>query len=296
MLAGKIGLLYSGQGSQVKGLGKDFYDEFLSVREIYNAYPDIRDLSFYADEEVLRITKNTQPVLILFHIAITNLLKGFLDYDAVMGLSLGEYGALYGAEVLSRENVVDIVKLRANSMTKASSGLNLSSLAVISDDFDFLLKNIGADTYYVSNINSPKQVIITGENLERKIEFLNAHGYKKIIPLAVSGGFHSPYMINAEKDLKKAFENIDFSDPKVPVFFSYGDENIDIKTRLAKQVSNTIDVNSSLTKISNYCDILIEIGANKILQSLVKKIDKEKHVFPIQTVEDFEKVRESFGK
>lgn len=296
MLATKLGLLYSGQGSQVTSLGKDFYDTYPSVKLLYDTYPDIRDMAFYGSETEIAQTQNTQPILILFQVAITNLLREFLPYHAAMGLSLGEYGALYGAGVLSAPDVIAMIGQRAKAMADEIKGRNLSSVAVLNSDFTWLRKNAGPDSYYISNINSPSQMVITGENLDTWVEKIKAQAYKKIIPLAVSGGFHSPYIKQTEDLLTKLFKSINFAPPKIPIFYNYGPETMDIKQRMAEQVSHTINVHQALNQITNYADILIEIGANGILQSMVKKINRQTIVYPLSKLEDFEKVRSHLGK
>lgn len=292
----KIGLLYSGQGSQVPELGKDFYENFSSVKALYDQYPQIRRLAFDGSEEEIAKTENTQPILSLFQIAVTDLLAECIPFHAAMGISLGEYGALYAAKVFDSETLMSIIRTRADSMAKDASLLPLSSAAVLNSNFDWLVEHSGADSYYISNINSPSQYVITGENLSLWSEKLLAEGYKKVIPLAVSGGFHSPYMSHTEHILRDLFEQISFAAPTIPIYFNYGSDDMDIKERMAKQVSHTINVHQSLEKITAECDVLIEIGANQILQKMVKKIDRSKEVFALQSVADFEKVRQTIGK
>lgn len=287
----RIGLMFSGQGSQVTGLGRDFYEKYESFKNLYDDHPHIRDLSFYADEIEIAKTQNTQRILLLFQIAVVDLLKEFIKFDAAMGMSLGEYAALYCADSLSREDVIRIVEARADSMAEVSSGLSLSSIAVLNDGFEWLEENDGRGGYYISNINSATQQIITGENLASTVEKLNELGYKKCMNLNVTGGFHSPYMKKTQDFLSNFFQQFDFKNPQIPIFFNYGGEDMELKERMAKQVSNKIDVHNSLVQIEKNCDILLEIGANKVLEKLMSKINKSKKVFKIHTVEDFEKVR-----
>lgn len=295
MLESRIGLLFAGQGSQITKLGEDFYHQFPSVKELYDQYPHIRDMAFNASEEEIAKTQNTQRLLTLFQVAVTDLLKEHYSFAAAMGISLGEYGALYAAEVLNQADVISIIEQRADSMAAASSTLPLKSVAVLNSDFSWLTENAGQDSYYISNINSPSQMVITGQEMDVWTEKILAKGYKRVIPLAVSGGFHSPYMHPTETLLKQLFQNITFSPEKIPVYFNYGTPEMDIKTRMAEQVSHTIDVHRSLEQIVAECDILIEIGANSILQNMVKKIDRQKTILPLKSVEDFEKVRQTIG-
>ena len=296
MSATKIGLLYSGQGSQVPAMGRDFYESFPSVRALYDRYPHIRNLSFSGEEALIAQTQNTQRILTLFQIAVTDLLRECIPFHAAMGISLGEYGALYAAEVLPKETVLSCIETRADAMAKDAAAFSLSSAAVLNSDFTWLMENCGPDSYYISNINSPSQYVITGENLSFWSEKLIAEGYKRVIPLAVSGGFHSPYMKNTEHTLRKLFDTIDFAPPSIPVYFNYGPQEMDMKQRMAEQVSHTINVHQSLEKITAECDVLIEIGANQILQNMVKKIDRSLAVYPVHSINDFEKVRNSLGK
>lgn len=288
----RIGLMFSGQGSQVIGLGKDFYERYESFKKFYDAHPHIRDLSFYGDEKMIAKTQNTQRILVLFQVAIVDLLKEFMDIHGVMGMSLGEYAALYCANSLSREDVIRIIEARADSMAKAASGRSLSSIAVLNDGFEWLEKNDGRGDYYISNINSATQQIITGEHLQSTVEKLKELGYKKCMKLNVTGGFHSPYMKKTQDFLCDFFQKFEFKNPQIPIFFNHGDEDMDIKKRMAEQVSNKINVHKSLVQIEKHCDLLIEIGANKILEKLIGKINKSKKVLKIHTADDFEKVRE----
>ena len=245
MLERKLGLMFSGQGSQVTKLGRDFYENFESVKALYDRYPHIRDMSFYADEKEIAKTQNTQRILLLFQVAMTNLLREFkISFDAAMGMSLGEYGALYGANVLNEVEVIDIIEKRADSMAKCSNSLSLSSYAVLNNDFSWLEEH-DAKGYYISNINSATQQIITGEHLESVIQKLTQLDYKKIVKLDVSGGFHSPYMRQTEKILLEIFENITFQEPDILIFYNFGGEDMDIKKRMAKQVCNKINVHNS---------------------------------------------------
>ncbi|RKZ32033.1 [acyl-carrier-protein] S-malonyltransferase, partial [bacterium] len=201
--------VFPGQGSQYPGMGKDLYDKFDIVREIYKRADSlsglkISELSFEADKQTLSQTQYTQPCIFVHSYAVLNVVDE--SYDSVAGHSLGEYSALVAAGVLTFEDGLHAVVERGRLMSQAKKGGMLAPLGVALEDVKEvvdLLKSEGI--IEVANYNAPGQFIISGEIeiLEKAEKMLSERGAKKVVRLAVSGAFHSPLMEEAQKEMEK---------------------------------------------------------------------------------------------
>lgn len=306
----KIGFLYSGQGSQQVGMGLDFYNNIDSAKKFYdtNIYSeDLKRLSFESSENIISNTENTQLILVGFQIMLTKLFKekGILP-SSVCGLSIGEYAALYSSNVLSDEDAIKIAKFRGDIMSKCCENIETSMYAVMISDEDALKDilnkyNRVIDFVEISNINTNKQMVISGSNIimGKVLEELNEQKIKAI-KLKVSGPFHTKYMNLASEKLKEYFENIEFREPNIELYLNLtGDivnKDNDIKEIMSKQVNNTVRFCEDIqSMIKNGTDIFIEIGSNKIIKNMVKKIDKNVIVYSVGTYEDFEEVVRSIN-
>lgn len=298
----KIGVIYAGQGSQKVGMGQSFYDNYSEVKELFDCYPDLKRLCFQGPIEQLSKTENTQPCMVLFAIAVTELLKKngiFPDY--VAGLSLGEYSALNAAGVFDKETVIDIVRLRGKAMSDAVAGIESKMVAVMNLDRRTLkaicLQASDQGVVAIANYNCPGQLVITGEKkaVEKAEKLAKAAGAKRVIPLNTSGPFHTKLLEPAARTLKEKFENVKFHEMKVPVIFNTTAQELKddetVAKMLVKQVKSSVYFEDSIRyMIDHSVDTFIEIGPGKVLSGFVRKIDKTKKVYQVEDKDSLEKV------
>ncbi len=278
--------VFPGQGSQYPGMGKDLYDKFDIVREIYKRADSlsglkISELSFEADKQTLSQTQYTQPCIFVHSYAVLNVVDE--SYDSVAGHSLGEYSALVAAGVLTFEDGLHAVVERGRLMSQAKKGGMLAPLGVALEDVKEvvdLLKSEGI--IEVANYNAPGQFIISGEIeiLDKAEKMLSERGAKKVVRLAVSGAFHSPLMEEAQKEMEKVLSKIDFSPPKVRFYANVTGDRVEnpeeIRKNLVLQLTHPvrwIDIVKSMVRDRD--DRFVEIGPGKVLRGLIKRIAKD---------------------
>lgn len=291
----KLGIIYAGQGSQVVGMGKSFYPH-----PLFDEYPDLKELCFKGPFETLSLTQNTQPCMILVATIITDLLKenGIIpDYCA--GLSLGEYSALYCAEVFEQKQVIELARFRGKVMNEAVQGLDSAMIAVIKMErviLEDLCKQASSlGTVSISNYNCPGQLVVSGERkaVEKVKELALEKGAKRVVPLNTSGPFHTALLKEASLALKDRFQQETFHEMKIPVVFNtLGHElkNQTIPEILEKQVMSPVYFEDSIRyMIDQGIDTIIEVGPGKVLSGFVKKIDKNIQLYQIEDDESLEK-------
>lgn len=286
----KIAFIFPGQGSQSVGMGKDLYDNFDAAKNIYDEADKILEkniskICFEGPEDDLKQTINTQPAILTTSIAALEALKSALNIkpDFVAGHSLGEYGALYEAGVLSLENTLKLISKRAELMSKSKGGVMSAILGLDDTTVQECLKEANKVGYVaVANYNCPGQIVITGEDyaLKSAETLLLASGAKKAIPLAVSGAFHSELMKSASEDFSKFVEKIDLNNASIPVITNV-DAQIttkaeDFKSKMPQQIYSSVYWTQTIQKmIDEGVGIFIEIGPGKVLAGLNKKINTE---------------------
>ena len=296
----KIAYVFPGQGAQYQGMGKDFYDSFEIAKTVYETANrvlkrNISDICFYGSEEDLKQTVNTQPCIVAVEIAIFEVLKKELGVEpcAVAGHSLGEYSAMYAAGVLNLEDTFLAIQKRAETMSTVHSG---KMAAVISDDKELIqnclkeAKSLGVIS--VANYNSPKQVVITGENeaVEKAMKLLSAGGIKKVIPLAVSGAFHSELMKSASKDFESILDKITINNSKIPVYTNVDAKSetlaVNFKEKMPKQIYSSVYWTQTVQNmVSNGITTFVEIGPGRVLSGLIKKTVPEINVYNVSDLE-----------
>lgn len=307
----KIAFIFSGQGSQYIGMGKELYDNIPSCKKIYDKANevlgfDLKELIFNGDKEELNITENTQPAILTTSIAILQAIKDKgINPDIVAGLSLGEYSALVASEALDFETAVSLVKKRGRFMQEAVPQGIGSMVAVIGLNEDKIKKVLKVASergiVEIANYNTNNQIVIGGESeaVELASELLKESGARRVIPLKVSGPFHTSLLNQASIKLKNEFENIHFNTPKIKTitnvtadFIENGNE---IKNLLINQVKSSVRWSETIEKmLDEGIDTFIEIGPLKTLSSFVREISKEKKVaVKIFNVEDLKSLNKT---
>lgn len=304
----KLAFLYAGQGAQKVGMGKDFYEAYPAVQELYDNAPvafDLKKLSFEGPEETLSTTEYTQPCMVTFAAAVTKLLKseGIVP-EYVAGLSLGEYSALHCAGVLPADTAVSLVAFRGKAMAEAVKGRECGMAAVLNLDRDTLRscceRASSLGVVEITNYNCPGQLVISGDQpaVEEAGRLALERGAKRVLPLKVSGPFHTSLMKPAGDALREKFQEITFSEMEIPVLFNcLGDlkgEHDTIPALLERQVQQSVYLEDTIRRLAELgVDTIVEIGPGKTLSGFVKKTCKEITCYSIDTVTDFTRVVET---
>ena len=307
----KIAFIFSGQGSQYIGMGKELYDNIPSCKKIYDKANevlgfDLKELIFNGDKEELNITENTQPAILTTSIAILQAIKEKgIKADIVAGLSLGEYSALVASEALDFETAVSLVKKRGRFMQEAVPQGIGSMAAVIGLDESKIKKVLKVASekgiVEIANYNTNNQIVIGGEcaAVELATELLKESGARRVIPLKVSGPFHTSLLNEASIKLENEFNNIEFNDPKIKtitnVTADFINDKTEIKNLLINQVKSSVRWSETIEKmIDEGIDTFIEIGPLKTLSSFVREISKEKKTYvKIFNVEDLKSLNKT---
>lgn len=280
--------IFPGQGAQFTGMGLDLYEKSAEAKELFHKANDIlgfsiTDIMFEGSAEDLKQTKVTQPAIFLHSVILSKVLGEDFKPDMVAGHSLGEFSALVANKTLSFEDGLKLVSQRAQAMQKACE-LEPSTMAAVLGLEDEMVEAVCAETEGIvvaANYNCPGQLVISGayEAVERACENLKERGARRAMILPVGGAFHSPLMEPARKDLAAAIENTTFSDPSCPVYqnvstFAVTDKE-EIKKNLVFQLTAPVKWTQSVQNmIKDGASEFIEVGPGKVLQGLVKKIDR----------------------
>jgi [acyl-carrier-protein] S-malonyltransferase len=281
--------VFPGQGAQFAGMGKDLYEKAISARELFEKANSllgfrITDIMFAGTEEELKQTKVTQPAIFLHSTILSSILGDSFKPEMVAGHSLGEFSALVANKTLSFEDGLLLVSKRAIAMQKACEKSPSSMAAIIGLD-DVVIEEVCANINEIvvpANYNSPGQVVISGsdEGIEKAIEILKGKGAKMAVKLAVGGAFHSPLMEHARIELEYAIRNTDFNEPVCPVYQNVNAKpSVDpegIKANLVAQLTSPVRWTRTIKNmISDGATSFTEVGPGKVLQGLIKKINKD---------------------
>ena len=299
----KIAFVFSGQGSQYIGMGKDFYDNFECFKRVFDTgnmilNKDLDKLCFNSDIEELNKTENTQPAILAVSVGIQEILKEKgIKANGCAGFSLGEYSALVNANSIDFKDAINLVQKRAKYMQEAVPIGQGGMVAIICSD-----KNVVEDTIkeykdvYISNYNSPNQLVIGGNitSLKSISKVLIEKGARAAIPLKVSGPFHTPLLKSASEKLSEDLVNIDFKKNTIPIISNVTGsyiENIDeLNDLLKKQVMAPVKWQDTIEKfINDGYDTFIEIGPGKVLTGFIKKINKSVKTLNIEDLASLNK-------
>ena len=292
----KIAFLFPGQGAQSVGMGKDIYENYESAKNIYDTADEVLNksitkLCFEGPEEDLKQTVNTQPCIVTTSIAMMEALRNELNIipDYTAGHSLGEYCAMFTAGVMSLETTLKLIQKRADLMGATKGG---SMAAVLNASEDVLKAGLeeGRKIGYVdvANYNSPAQVVITGDEGAVKAagDYILANGARRVVPLAVSGAFHSEFMKNAGESFREFVKDAELNDSSIPVITNVDAEPTtsaeEFRTKMPRQIYSSVYWTQTIQKmVSEGVDTFIEIGPGKVLAGLNKKIAPEATVYNI---------------
>lgn len=298
---GKIAFVFPGQGAQAVGMGKDVYESHAAARAIFDRADEVlgfslSKLAFEGPDEQLRQTANTQPALLAASIAMLETYKDQqVKPDFVAGHSLGEYSALVAAGVISFDDALRLVRARGQFMEHAVPGGQGAMAAVLGaerDALQALCVDITAMTGLVelANVNCPGQIVVSGsaQGVAAIVERGKEAGAKRVIPLDVSGPFHSSLMQPAADSLAEELAKVEFHAARVPVIANVHASPVtageELRELLVKQVVSPVLWEDTIKYlIGEGVDTFVEIGSGTVLAGLIKKIDKSVQVISVNS-------------
>ena len=279
--------VFPGQGAQFTGMGKTLYDNNPKAKEMFERANEIlgfriSDIMFSGSEEDLKQTKVTQPAIFLHSTILIATMDSLCKPEMVAGHSLGEFSALVANKCLSFEDGLQLVYKRAMAMQKACEIAPSTMAAVIGledEKVSDMVRRVTSEIVVAANFNAPGQVVISGslKGIEEASEILKVSGAKRVLPLKVSGAFHSPFMDSAAVELKKAIDKVSFFTPTCPIYQNYtakpSTDTIVIKKNLKSQlISPVLWTQTVQNMVADGATHFTEIGPGNVLQGLIKKI------------------------
>lgn len=309
---GKIAFIFSGQGAQAIGMGKELCENFEVANSVFDEASkaldmDMKKLIWEGDEETLKITENTQPAILTMSIAALRVLeeKG-VRADVVAGLSLGEYSAHVASGSISFTDAVKLVRKRGKYMQEEvplGKGAMAAILGMTEDEVLEVCKK--ASVYGIceaANFNCPGQIVVAGETeaVSKACEIAKEMGAKRAMPLPVSAPFHCSMLKGAGEKLESELQNVEFSDMKIPLMTNVTAEVVSDKSQirdiLKRQVSSGVKWQKIVENmLSSGVDTFIEIGPGKALSGFVKKIDKTVKILNVEDLASLSNTLKELG-
>jgi len=293
-------VIFPGQGAQYVGMGKSLNDYSLCAKNIFYSIDSIlgfslSDKCFQGQESELKETSTQQLAILAVSLAAFEVFKEKnLKIDYLSGLSLGEYSCLYAAGVLNLDDLVNLVNQRAKAMNKAALDNPSTMFAVMGIARDALKEQAEKENFYIANINSPGQTVVSLAKDKRNSIFtiLESAG-ARVIELQVSGGFHSPFMNSAKEHLASVVEAMNFSDAKIPIVSNFTAKGHikaeEIKKNLLEQLTSTVLWNDCIDYMASAgVDSFFEVGPSKVLKGLMRKINSQAKVINIGEKQDLD--------
>ena len=305
----KIAFIYPGQGAQKAGMGKDFYENSPLARDIYDRASECLELDMRAlcfeENNLLDQTEYTQAAMVTTCLAMTAVLnEQGAAADVAAGLSLGEYCAIAEAGAMDLLDAIRLVRVRGQLMQQTvptGEGAMAAVLGMDADQIDAVIEPIANVT--VANYNCPGQIVITGRTagIEQASKVLKEAGVKRVVPLNVSGPFHSPMLRSAGEKLGKELMTVQLGELKIPyvtnVTAEYVTDSSRIRELLTRQVYSPVRWEQSIRKmIAQGVDTFVEIGPGRTLTGFLRKIDRNVTVYQVNTWEDAKQIMEELWK
>lgn len=301
----KTAFMFPGQGAQYIGMGKDFYEKEQTAREIFDKAGSITGLDMpficFTENDKLSITEYTQIAMLTVETAILKVLEERgIRPDVTAGLSLGEYGAIVACGAMRAEEAFAVVRRRGVYMQEAvpEGGAMAAVLGLSADVIEEVCQNTQG-IVSIANYNCPGQIVITGEAdaVNRAGETLKEKGAKRVVPLNVSGPFHSQMLTGAGERLRKDLEKVQISEFSIPYVANLTADYVstpeNIRELLEKQISSPVRWQQSVERmLADGVDTFVEIGPGKTLSSFVKKINRDVTVLNVDKYEDLAKCLE----
>lgn len=310
---GKLAFVFSGQGAQTVGMGKELAENFEIADKTFEEASealgfDTKEMIWNGDSETLMITENTQPAIVTMSTAALRILeeKG-IKPDVVAGLSLGEYTAHIASGSLKFEDAVRLVKKRGKYMQEeVPVGVGAMAAIIALSEEQVIQCCERASEIGVcqpANFNCPGQIVVSGETaaVDKCCEIAKEMGAKRAMKLSVSAPFHCSMLIGAGEKLAKELENVEVSEMQIPVITNvtadYVSSKDDIKPLLIKQVSNSVKWEKTIVKmLEDGVDAFVEVGPGKALSGFIKKISKEVNIYNVEDMTSLNKTLEALGK
>ena len=288
--------IFSGQGSHRPGMSSNLYNTFQLAKdriELSNKILgyDISEIMFSAEENVLRQTQYAQPAIFIHSTIIFDLIKDQKEFVAVAGHSLGEFSALYANNFFDFETGLQIVDVRAKAMHECELNNPGKMSAVIGASIDKIQTICDSVDCQIANINSDSQIVISGseESIDLASESLKTIG-AKVIPLSVSGAFHSKLMSEAKNKLTDIINISRFNEVSSPIVSNFNARpnrsTEEIKHALIEQIDNPVQWSKSIKSLGELSNEFVEIGPKKVLSNIIKKIDDSLTITTYNSIEN----------